>query len=63
MKTAETTAAPGNRADGKTLEALLARVAERDREALAELYSLTRGAVYAAVLSYLKDADEAQDAA
>jgi len=62
MKSAEQTMIPQARADNAHLEALLARVAEQDRSALAELYGSTRGAVYAAMLSYLKNADEAQDA-
>ena len=62
MRSAEQTAIPERRADNARLETLLARVAEQDRGALAELYGCVRGAVYAAMLSYLKNADEAQDA-
>lgn len=43
------------------LEALLLRVGRGDREALAELYGRTRGAVYALALSLLHNAQEAQD--
>lgn len=45
------------------LEGLLTRMAGGDSGALAELYSRTRGAVYAAALAILQNADEAQDAA
>lgn len=43
------------------LESLLAGVARGDRQALAELYSAARGAVYALALGILKNADDAQD--
>lgn len=45
------------------LEALLIRMGAGDAQALAELYGRTRGAVYAAALSILKNAADAQDAA
>jgi len=63
MKSAKRITIPQTRADNDRLEALLARVARHDRDALAELYGCTRGAVYAAMLSYLKNVEEAQDAA
>lgn len=43
------------------LASLLSRVADGEREALSELYSRTRTAVYATALSYLKNAHDAQD--
>lgn len=43
------------------LERLLSGVAAGDREALAELYSRTRAAVYGLALSYLKSGQDAQD--
>lgn len=49
------------RTDRTTLEALLAKVAAGDREALAELYDATRGAVYAMALSVLHNAEDAGD--
>lgn len=48
--------------DKSILESLLLQIAQGDRQALAELYQRTRGAVYATVLSYLNHADDAQDA-
>ena len=45
------------------LDELLRRMGSGDRQALAELYGRTRGAVYAAALGILQNADEAQDAA
>ncbi len=45
------------------LERLLGRMGSGDRQALAELYSRTRGAVYAAALAILQNAADAQDAA
>ena len=47
----------------RELEQLLLQVGRGDREAFAQLYSLTRGAVYALALSLLRDAHEAQDVA
>lgn len=43
------------------LEKLLARVAQGDTQALAELYAAARQAVYAMALACLHNADEAQD--
>ena len=43
------------------LQRLLLRVAGGDRDALAELYQRTRAAVYGLALSYLKNAQDAQD--
>lgn len=43
------------------LDDMLKRVAEKDREAFAELYERSRGAVYATALSYLKNAESAED--
>lgn len=43
------------------LDRLLIRTAQGDREALAELYRLTRGKLYAFALGLVKCADEAQD--
>lgn len=48
--------------DKEELESLLIAVAQGDREAFGRLYSRTRAAVYGLVLSYLKHADDAQDA-
>lgn len=45
----------------RELDGLLHRVGQGDREAFAQLYGLTRGAVYALALSLLGDAQEAQD--
>jgi len=53
-----TTQAPSG---GEELERLLLQIARDDRQALGELYRLTRGAVYALALSWLKNAQEAQD--
>ena len=47
--------------DRYELQRLLLRVAEGEREALAELYRRTRSAVYGLTLSYLKNAHDAQD--
>ena len=47
----------------RELDRLLLRVGRGDREAFAQLYGLTRGAVYALALSLLRDAHEAQDVA
>ncbi len=47
--------------DRTALEALLARIASGDRDALAELYGVTRGAVYAMALSVLQNAEDAGD--
>ena len=43
------------------LQRLLLRIADGEREALAELYRSTRTAVYGLALSYLKNAHDAQD--
>lgn len=43
------------------LKRLLSGVAAGDREALAELYRRTKGAVYGMALSYLHNAQDAQD--
>ena len=43
------------------LQRLLIRVAGGEREALTELYQRTRSAVYGLALSYLKNAQDAQD--
>ena len=45
------------------LEQLLLRTGQGDRDAFAQLYSLTRDGVYALALSLLHDAHEAQDIA
>lgn len=45
----------------RELQRLLIRVAGGDRDALAELYQRTRAAVYGLALSYLKNAQDAQD--
>ena len=45
----------------RKLQRLLIRVAGGDRDALAELYQRTRAAVYGLSLSYLKNAQDAQD--
>ena len=45
------------------LDRLLVRMGSGDRQALAELYGRTRGAVYAAALAVLQNAADAQDAA
>ena len=45
----------------RELQRLLIRVAGGEREALAELYQRTRAAVYGLALSYLKNAQDAQD--
>ena len=45
----------------RELRQLLLRVAGGDRDALAELYQRTRTAVYGLALSYLKNAQDAQD--
>ena len=47
--------------DRELLDRLLAAVARGDRDALGQLYHLTRGAVYAMALSVLRDPHEAQD--
>lgn len=51
------------RLDEKALDALLRRVAQGDREALAELYHCVRTTVYALALSYLKNGADAEDVA
>ncbi len=48
-----------NRAE---LDRLLTAIAGGDKDALGQLYHLTRGAVYAMALSVLKNAHDAQDA-
>ena len=45
----------------RELERLLSGVAAGDREALAQLYHRTRTSVYGLALSYLKNAQDAQD--
>lgn len=57
------TAAIRKKGEDGALEALLLRVGQGDRDALAELYGRTRGAVYALALSLLRSAEEAQDIA
>ena len=52
---------PKNGSNPRELEQLLARIAAGEQEALAQLYSRTRGAVYALALSYLKNPHDAQD--
>lgn len=47
----------------RELDRLLLLVGQGDREAFAQLYGLTRGAVYALALSLLGDSQEAQDVA
>ncbi len=47
--------------DRALLDRLLSAVAQGDRDALGQLYRLTRGAVYAMALSVLKDPHDAQD--
>ena len=47
--------------DRHELQQLILRVAGGEREALAELYQRTRSAVYGLALSYLKNAQDAQD--
>ena len=47
--------------DRHELQQLLLRVADGERDALAELYQRTRAAVYGLALSYLKNAHDAQD--
>ena len=51
----------GSVEEKRELERLLSGVAAGDREALAQLYSRTRTAVYGLALSYLKNAQDAQD--
>ena len=47
--------------DRHELQQLLLHIAGGEREALAELYQRTRTAVYGLALSYLKNAQDAQD--
>ena len=47
--------------DRHELQQLLIHIAGGEREALAELYRRTRAAVYGLALSYLKNAQDAQD--
>lgn len=49
------------RLDEEALDGLLERIAEGDRDALAELYHRARTTVYALALSYLKNAEDAED--
>ena len=49
--------------DRRELQQLLIRIAGGERDALAELYQRTRTAVYGLALSYLKNAQDAQDLA
>ena len=51
----------GGAEEKRELEELLSGVAAGDREALARLYHRTRTAVYGLALSYLKNAQDAQD--
>ena len=51
----------GGAEDRRELEGLLIGVAASDREALAQLYRRTRAAVYGLALSYVKNAQDAQD--
>ncbi len=48
--------------DRQKLQQLLFRIAEGERDALAELYKNTRSAVYGLALSYLRNTHDAQDA-
>lgn len=50
-----------NRTEAALLDCCLARVAGRDREALAELYQRTRTSVYGFALSILKNTQDAED--
>lgn len=50
------------RLDEEELDTLLQRIASGDREALADLYHRVRTTVYALALSYLKNAQDAEDA-
>ncbi len=47
--------------DRELLDRLLTAAAQGDRDALGQLYHLTRGAVYAMALSVLRDPHDAQD--
>ena len=47
--------------DVRKLDDALMRVGRGDREAFAEVYERSRGAVYATALSYLKDTHRAED--
>ena len=47
--------------DRHELQQLLLRIADGEREALAELYRRTRSAVYGLALSYLKNTHDAQE--
>ena len=47
--------------DRQVLEQLLGEIAAGDRQALAQLYHRARGAVYGLALSYVKNAQDAQD--
>lgn len=49
------------RPDRRELDSLLAKIGEGSLAALEELYRRTRAAVYSMALSYLKNAEEAQD--
>ena len=48
--------------DEERLEALISGIANGDKEALSELYALTRSSVYGFALSILKNAHDAEDA-
>ena len=51
------------RPDRRELDSLLSQIGEGSLAALEELYRRTRAAVYSMALSYLKNAEEAQDVA
>jgi RNA polymerase sigma-70 factor (ECF subfamily) len=51
----------GNGLDRARLEKLLSGVAAGEREAMAQLYDSTRGAMYAMALSLLKNPEDAKD--
>ncbi len=61
MDAARQTMESGGGPEREALERLLARIADRDREALGELYCRARGAVYALALGLLKNPQDAQD--
>lgn len=61
MDAARQTMESGGGPEREALERLLAQIANRDREALGELYRRARGAVYALALGLLKNPQDAQD--
>lgn len=61
MDAARQTMESGGGPEREALERLLAQIANRDREALGELYCRARGAVYALALGLLKNSQDAQD--